>query len=421
MGETQVGDKIMDFNNKPQEILGVYDQGLKDVYELTFDDGSKACSGFEHLWGIYTTDGKIVQTSLNILLWLYDVGIEIKIPLIQDNKREYKLKMFKYFLDNDKNITDVVINEARKIGLHYDKLTKKFDYEKLYKTVISIKKLPEQCESRCLRVSSKNHLYITDDYTVTHNTFFAIKSASNLQLKTMFIVPTGVLQQQWIDSIVKFSNLEKEDIGIIDGSDLSKKFNKIALDKDVSVVMIQTLLSIQKTHGYSKMQDYFNNVGLVIYDESHKSGAADGFSKTVPMFRTDNIIGLSATPYRQDINKFLLDNNIGERLYESKHQNLIPEVNIRRFILEFNQKEFNSLEYLRNDYIRFLAKYNMFLAENILYLNYVADWVIYRLSQGHEIVVLFSTNKLVNNLKDILITKGITDIGVLTGKTKKKF
>ena len=249
-------------------------------------------------------------------------------------------------------------------------------------------------------------------------TFFSIKTISNLKLRSIVIVPTGVLQEQWINSIIKFSNLNREDIGLIEGSDLTRIIKSKALEKDVCVVMVQTLLSIKKVHGYEKGLELFKNHGLIFYDESHKSGAAEGFSKTVPLFQTDNIIGLSATPYRKGINNFLFENNIGPLIYESDHQNLIPTCNLRRFMIQFDYKQINTLRFMMSDYIRFLAKYNMYLAENEAYIDYVARWVVYRQQQGHQTVVLFSTNKLVMKLVARLKLYGI-ESGTLTGQTDK--
>lgn len=52
MGEIQVGDEILGSDGKSQKVLGVYPQGLKDVYEVSFEDGSKTQCCKEHLWTV---------------------------------------------------------------------------------------------------------------------------------------------------------------------------------------------------------------------------------------------------------------------------------------------------------------------------------------------------------------------------------
>jgi len=439
MGEAKVNDVIVDENLNRQIITEKFYQGKIDIYTIEFCDGSSVRCCKEHLWKVYDKiDKKDKVITLGEILEDYEFQ-RYSVPLIKSNmiKSETELKMHKIILGVDENddfislvkwekddkINNSIIEYCRLNGIYCDttKELLEIHYKIKRKQIIKITKTGKE-KASCIKVSGKSKLFVTNDYTVTHNTFFAIKVASNLQLKTMFTVPTGVLHKQWVESILKFSNLtDEKEIGVIHGSDLNSKENLLAMEKDVVVTMIQTLLSIQKNIGYTQMLPYFNQFGLVVYDESHKSGAAESFSKTVPLFTTDNIIGLSATPYRQDINKFLLDNNIGPMLYESDHQNLIPIVNIRRYMLSLGKKELGSLNFLRNDYIKFLAKYNSFLYENDAYIDYIARWVVYRFNEGHDIVVLFTTNKLVSKLKERLEAYNLNNkyVGTLTGKTEK--
>mgnify|MGYP001609975194 FL=1 len=50
MGKLSVGDKVIGQSGKPITVLGVYPQGIKDIYEITFSDGAKTRSCKEHLW-----------------------------------------------------------------------------------------------------------------------------------------------------------------------------------------------------------------------------------------------------------------------------------------------------------------------------------------------------------------------------------
>lgn len=54
MGEIRVGDYVFNRKGKPVRVLGVFPQGIKDVYRITFHDGSSVTCGKEHLWS-YTT------------------------------------------------------------------------------------------------------------------------------------------------------------------------------------------------------------------------------------------------------------------------------------------------------------------------------------------------------------------------------
>lgn len=50
----RVGDYLFDGFGKPTKVLGVFPQGKKDVYEITFKDGRKARCCKDHLWSFNT-------------------------------------------------------------------------------------------------------------------------------------------------------------------------------------------------------------------------------------------------------------------------------------------------------------------------------------------------------------------------------
>lgn len=52
MGSVSIGDKVYHPSGNAQKVIGVYPQGKEDVYEITFDDGSKTHSSIDHLWNV---------------------------------------------------------------------------------------------------------------------------------------------------------------------------------------------------------------------------------------------------------------------------------------------------------------------------------------------------------------------------------
>ena len=50
MGDLTIGDTILTPDNNESKIIGIHEQGLQDVYEVTFIDGSKVCCTNNHLW-----------------------------------------------------------------------------------------------------------------------------------------------------------------------------------------------------------------------------------------------------------------------------------------------------------------------------------------------------------------------------------
>ena len=52
MGEIVVGDKVIGSNGKECNVIGVFPQGKKETYKITFNDGYSIMSGDEHLWSV---------------------------------------------------------------------------------------------------------------------------------------------------------------------------------------------------------------------------------------------------------------------------------------------------------------------------------------------------------------------------------
>jgi phosphate starvation-inducible protein PhoH len=50
MGDIEVGDRVISIDGNPTIVTGTYPQGLKDIWELTFSDGSKVECCSDHLW-----------------------------------------------------------------------------------------------------------------------------------------------------------------------------------------------------------------------------------------------------------------------------------------------------------------------------------------------------------------------------------
>ena len=54
MGQISVGDFVIGSDGTPTRVTGVYPQGLREIYRITFSDGSSACCDVEHLWNVRT-------------------------------------------------------------------------------------------------------------------------------------------------------------------------------------------------------------------------------------------------------------------------------------------------------------------------------------------------------------------------------
>jgi len=52
IGQLKIGDEVIGSDGKPCNVIGVFPQGKKDTYKITFNDGFSILAGDEHLWGV---------------------------------------------------------------------------------------------------------------------------------------------------------------------------------------------------------------------------------------------------------------------------------------------------------------------------------------------------------------------------------
>lgn len=58
IGSLLVGDEVIGEDGLPHKVIGVYPQGIKPAYRVTFNDNSYTDCGLEHLWKIRTPSSK---------------------------------------------------------------------------------------------------------------------------------------------------------------------------------------------------------------------------------------------------------------------------------------------------------------------------------------------------------------------------
>ena len=61
MGDMKLGDKVITPSGKIAEVAGLYPQGIKEVYELYFDDGSTCRCSEDHLWEVQGPEERVAS------------------------------------------------------------------------------------------------------------------------------------------------------------------------------------------------------------------------------------------------------------------------------------------------------------------------------------------------------------------------
>jgi len=211
-------------------------------------------------------------------------------------------------------------------------------------------------------------------------TYMAINISTLINQKTLIVVHTSVLLDQWVDRIKYF--IPNAKIGIIQG----KKFD--IENKDYVIAMLQTLIRSKSKEDSFKEED-FKNFGLTIYDEAHHM-AAPSFSKAFPIVSSKYNLGLSATPKRNDNLQKIFYWNIGPTSFESFTNDkyaIVKNINFTDddYVEKYNWK--GSID---------LHKLHLQIIENDFRNNMIIKQLVNLSKKGRQILVL---SKMIDHLK----------------------
>lgn len=147
MRDIKVGSKVVTPFDGIANVTAIFPQGIKDVYEFVLSDGRKCECGLEHLWTVFTEYPKSVCPQNEI-----GGSITVQTKYLIENMAKGKT----YYVPN-------AILEDKKYPFSYtrNEIATRIEY---------IKKV-RRAECQCILVDDDKHLYITDDFIVTHNSF----------------------------------------------------------------------------------------------------------------------------------------------------------------------------------------------------------------------------------------------------------
>lgn len=135
-------------------------------------------------------------------------------------------------------------------------------------------------------------------------TFMALQIAVRLQRRFLIVVDKEFLMNQWKAEIENF--VKGARVGILQG-------DKIQIDAsvyDITICMIQTICRRDFPDGF------FDQYGFTIFDECHHLGAAY-FCKALKKIQTQYMLGLSATPDREDGLTRVFEYFLGDPVYKN--------------------------------------------------------------------------------------------------------
>lgn len=177
-----------------------------------------------------------------------------------------------------------------------------------------LRDIQKELKKEVIEVLNKTGSVIISAYTGFGKTCLAINISVAIKMKTLILVPNKVaIMKQWKTSIIKFC--PKASCQIVETSDKDKKE-----DHDFYIINALNLSKFDKS--------YFKDVGTIIVDECHLI-AAEVLSKSLQYVTPRYLIGLSATPYRNDGMDPLLDLYFGSNklIRELYRKHIVYKVN----------------------------------------------------------------------------------------------
>lgn len=157
----------------------------------------------------YTTTNETLMTGVRRLVW----SLGGKAFLHQEDDT-YTITI------HLRNPTDAMRSSSEQQQLSdMDTLTHTDDFMLRIVDIVCNDDRQEECS--CIMVDHPDHLYIVDDYIVTHNTVCSVATASRIGKPTL-IITSGLLSQWWKEILSK-STLKKHEIWFIQGADSLKK------------------------------------------------------------------------------------------------------------------------------------------------------------------------------------------------------
>lgn len=141
-------------------------------------------------------------------------------------------------------------------------------------------------EMQCISIDHPDHLYVANDFIVTHNTVTALVATAERQHRFAVVILAGYVDK-WIGDIVQIMDIDRKDIAVIQGSDSLIRCTNypdsgLPIPK-AFVISLSTLNNWHKLYEEARWHpsleayacrpgEFFESMGIgtVIFDEVHQ-------------------------------------------------------------------------------------------------------------------------------------------------------
>lgn len=188
IGDIQLGDFVMGKNGKPTKVTGVFPQGEKEIYRLHLLDGRYVDCCLEHNWYVKFKNTHQVLTTEELLefqdlsevsiphcdpveaVYLSSVEHRMEECLINDSLAEGTTAYKRNFKTVEKAKEYLYLVRSLGVYAELQESSVLVDLEKKETEISRIENLNIKEHATCISVEAEDHLYLTRDFVVTHNT-----------------------------------------------------------------------------------------------------------------------------------------------------------------------------------------------------------------------------------------------------------
>lgn len=446
-GDLVIGDIVIGRDGKPTVVTGVYPQGLKPTYRLTFRDGRTIECDDTHLWKVF--DGRVweVRQTADIAIGFRPGALSVPLMEPEEHSELGTIEERRDFLKQvigvtperltecvrtveiaDSAIAEKVVEIWRSLGgiaahLRLEGRGNCVLYRPGNGNSLPIQSITqiEDKETLCISVANDEHLYVARDYVVTHNTKTGLEAVAEIGRRTVLVIKPMYFKK-WIPDVRRTLGLKPGEVITVSGSeqlaDLIELGKEDALDAKFIIISNVTLQNFYKayedqTGEYAKYhdiepEDLWQTIGVdfMMIDEAHQS-----FHLIFKMFTYTNImrsLSLSAT--------IISSQPVLMRMYEvvwpKRHR--APEVEYDKFIAMSNiWYSFNSMRGIRcknamGQYSQAFLEQSI-MKSSLMQLNWlkmvgleVREKFIAQRKEGMKCMVFFSTVDMCTLVTDFL-------------------
>ena len=229
-----------------------------------------------------------------------------------------------------------------------------------------------------------------------------------IKRKTLILVHTSSLVEQWKDRICQFVN--GASVGLIRQKtfDIEEKTHVIGLMQSIS----------RRDYGTNA----FDSFGLLICDEAHHLPAQE-LSKCMKIAGTRYRIGLSATPFRKDGFHPFLFNSIGRIACSVERKEDSQELLVEAIFIKNGpdtvhttwraggKKSINMARMISDLYES---------PESVDRTRNVCRIILSKVSEGRKMIILSDRRGHLDNIAQFLLQNGLPEVGFLIGGKKKE-